>query len=74
MAPLLGIELERHHPTPELSPEAQRSRLLSVLVKYFLGSAKRQPLLLVLEDADNDPSTLEWVRMLIVSPHRHFSC
>jgi class 3 adenylate cyclase/tetratricopeptide (TPR) repeat protein len=65
LAPLLGIELERHHPTPELSPEAQRSRLLSVLVKYFLGSAKRQPLLLVLEDVHwADPSTLEWVRML----------
>ena len=36
-----------------------------MLVKYFLGSAKRQPLLLVLEDVHwADPSTLEWVRML----------
>ncbi len=65
LAAVLGIAPVSRYPMSELSPEAQRSSLLSVLLQHLLGLAARRPLLVVLEDAHwADASTLELVRLL----------
>jgi class 3 adenylate cyclase/tetratricopeptide (TPR) repeat protein len=49
-----------------LSPEQERNRLLATLAAWTLGSARTQPVVIVLEDLHwADPSTLDLVRMLV---------
>jgi class 3 adenylate cyclase len=51
---------------PSLNPERQRRRTLEVVVTLLLELAARQPVLLIVEDLLRvDPSTLEWLALLV---------
>jgi class 3 adenylate cyclase/predicted ATPase len=66
LAPLLGLPASPKYPQLTLSPEQQRSRLLGILVKWLLASARAQPLVSVIEDLHwADPSTLELIELLV---------
>jgi class 3 adenylate cyclase/predicted ATPase len=67
LAPLFALPLpaERYPPLP-LSPQRQRQQTLATLCTLVLELAAQQPLLLVVEDLHwTDPSTLEWLTLLI---------
>jgi class 3 adenylate cyclase/predicted ATPase len=62
VAAMLGIDASARYPTADLTPQQRRSRTLAVLVEQLLGLARRQPVLMVLEDVHwIDPTTLELV-------------
>jgi class 3 adenylate cyclase/tetratricopeptide (TPR) repeat protein len=66
IAPLLNLPLPPEYPPSTLSPEQQRRRLLATLVEWVLGSARVQPLVIVIEDLHwVDPSTLELIALLV---------
>ncbi len=63
---LLAPSKPRLTSTLNLNPEGQAKKTLEALVGLFLESAKRHPLLLVVEDLEwIDPSTLELLSLLI---------
>jgi class 3 adenylate cyclase/tetratricopeptide (TPR) repeat protein len=66
MAALFGFGLPpARYPPLLLSPEQQRVQLLQTLVDWVIGTARRQPTVLVVEDLQfADPSTLEEFIML----------
>jgi predicted ATPase len=68
-AALLGMPLsERHTPLP-LSPQRQRQKTLETLVAWLQAMAREQPVLFVVEDLHwVDPSTLEFLHLLLASP------
>jgi class 3 adenylate cyclase len=60
ISPLLNLPVSEKYPPPQLSPEQQREQLLATLTGWLFGMARRQPLVMVLEDMHwSDPSTLE---------------
>jgi tetratricopeptide (TPR) repeat protein len=62
---MLGLPVPDHYPPVLGRPEEQRLRLLTTLCGWALGSARAQPLVIVMEDLHwADPSTLELARML----------
>ena len=66
IAPLLNLPIPTKYPSLPLSPEQQRRRLLATLVEWLLGAARRQPLIIVIEDLHwADPSTLELLQLLV---------
>ena len=66
IAPLLSLPLSDKYPPLPLSPEQQRRRLLATLVEWVLGAARRQPLIVTIEDLHwLDPSTLELIHLLV---------
>jgi class 3 adenylate cyclase/predicted ATPase len=63
LAALLSLPLDTALP---MSPERQRQQTLEALLQLLLERAARQPLLLVIEDLHwADPTTLEWLNLLI---------
>ncbi|MEM7023349.1 MAG: adenylate/guanylate cyclase domain-containing protein [Pseudomonadota bacterium] len=59
---LLGLDATTRHGTLDLTPPAQRTRMLAALVNQLLGLARSGPVLVVLEDAHwIDPTTLEMI-------------
>jgi class 3 adenylate cyclase/tetratricopeptide (TPR) repeat protein len=65
VAPLLELPVPEQYPPPLGRPEEQRLKLLSTLCSWALGSARAQPMVIVMEDLHwADPSTLELARML----------
>src|SRR5262249_19428498 len=50
LAPLLNLQVPEKYPPPLLSPEQRRKRLLATLTGWLLGMARRQPLVIALED------------------------
>jgi class 3 adenylate cyclase/predicted ATPase len=66
LAPLLSLPLPATYAPIQGSPEQQRQQTLHALLRLVLHLAARQPLLLVLEDLHwVDPSTLEWLSLLV---------
>jgi len=66
LAPLLALPLPDTYAPLQVAPEQQRQQTLHVLVRLVLGLAAAHPLLLVLEDLHwVDPSTLEWLSLLV---------
>jgi len=66
VAPLLGIPLPERYPRAVGLPEQQRRQLLATLVGWVLGSARAQPLVIVLDDLHwADASTLELTQLLV---------
>ena len=66
IAPLLNLPLPADYPPSSLPPEQQRRRLLATLLAWVLGSARTQPLVIVIEDLHwADPSTLELIQLLV---------
>ncbi len=64
-ATLLSIDDDDRIEAPNLSPQAQRQRTLSLLVDVLLRHAATQPVLFIVEDAHwLDPSTLQFIDTL----------
>jgi predicted ATPase len=67
LASLLSLSppAERYPPL-QMSPQQQRQRTLDMLLALTLARAKQQPVLFIVEDLHwIDPSTLEWLGLLI---------
>jgi predicted ATPase/class 3 adenylate cyclase len=63
---LLVLPLPDHYPPLTLMPQRQKQKTLEALLEWLLEEAKRQPLLLIVEDLHwVDPSTLELLNLLI---------
>jgi class 3 adenylate cyclase/predicted ATPase len=66
LAPLLSLPLPATYAPVQASPEQQRRQTLHALLELLLRLAAEQPLLLVMEDLHwVDPSTLEWLSLLV---------
>jgi class 3 adenylate cyclase len=66
VAPLLGLPVPEHYPPVPVAPEVARRRLLAALTAWALGSARLQPLVILVEDLHwVDPSTLELQQLLV---------
>jgi predicted ATPase len=66
ISPLLNLPMATKYPSSPLSPEEQRRRSLATLVRWMLGAARVQPIILVTEDIHwADPSTLELLQLLV---------
>ena len=60
LADLLGLPPDGHHALPPLTPQERKARTFGALLAQLEGLARRNPVLLVLEDAHwCDPTTLE---------------
>ena len=65
-AELLSIPLGQRYPPLALSPTQQRRRTLAALLNQFEGLARRQPILLVFEDAQwADATSLELLDLTV---------
>jgi energy-coupling factor transporter ATP-binding protein EcfA2 len=66
LAALLSLPLSADYAPLPLSPEQQKQHILQALLTLLLRMAAQQPLLLVMEDLHwVDPSTLEWLSLLV---------
>ena len=68
LLPILAelLEIKTDYKTTELKPEQLRQRSLQGLVRIFFSTAAQKPLLLIAEDLHwADPSTLEFLHLLI---------
>ena len=66
LAPLLGIAGDGRYPPPDLTPPVLRARTLELLLGQLVGFARRQPVLVTLEDAHwLDPTTRELFDLLV---------
>jgi TOMM system kinase/cyclase fusion protein len=65
-AGLLSLRLPERYAPLEISPQLQRQKTLEALLAWLLALGEKQPLVLVVEDLHwTDPSTLEWLGLLI---------
>jgi class 3 adenylate cyclase/predicted ATPase len=65
-AALLSVPLPARYPALTMSPQQQKQHTLHALLTLLLHMASQQPLLLVMEDLHwVDPSTLEWLSLLV---------
>jgi predicted ATPase len=67
LAPFLALSVPEHrYPPLTLSPQRQRQKTLETIVAILLELAARQPVLFIVEDLHwTDPTTLEWLHLLI---------
>jgi class 3 adenylate cyclase len=66
VAPLLDIPIPDAYEPIAAAPEVVRKRLLSTLARWLFGTARLQPLVILIEDLHwVDPSTLELVQLLV---------
>lgn len=71
LADLLGIAQSRYSTLAALAPRERRARTLDVLCEFVLALAREKPAVLVLEDLHwSDPTTREWLRLLLNRLHR----
>jgi predicted ATPase/class 3 adenylate cyclase len=65
-AALLSLPLPACYPPLPLTPQAQRQKTLEALLVWLLIEAQRHPVCVLVEDLHwADPSTLEWLTLLI---------
>ncbi len=66
LASLLSLRLPERYAPLEISTQLQRQKTLEALLSWVLALGEKQPLVLVVEDLHwADPSTLEWLGLLI---------
>jgi tetratricopeptide (TPR) repeat protein len=66
LAALLSLPLPANYPALTLTPQLQRQKTLETLLTWLYAEAKRQPVLVIVEDLHwIDPSTLELLSLLI---------
>ncbi len=65
-AGLLSLRLPERYAPLEISPQLERQKTLETLLAWVLALGEKQPLVLVVEDLHwIDPSTLEWLGLVI---------
>jgi predicted ATPase len=65
-ASLLSLRLPERYAPLEISPQLQRQKTLEALLTWLLALGGKQPVALLAEDLHwTDPSTLEWLGLLI---------
>jgi TOMM system kinase/cyclase fusion protein len=65
-ASLLSLRLPERYAPLEISPQLQRQRTLEALLSWVIALSEKHPLVLLVEDLQwIDPSTLEWLALLI---------
>jgi class 3 adenylate cyclase len=63
---LLSLPLSERYPLPPLSPERQKQKTLEAVLVVLLAMAAARPLLLIVEDLHwVDPTTLEFLTLLL---------
>jgi class 3 adenylate cyclase len=66
LASLLSLRLPERYAPLEISPQLQRQKTLETLLAWVLALGEKQPVVLLVEDLHwIDPSTLEWLGLLI---------
>ena len=66
LAALLSIDITGRYAPVKLTPQAQKVRILAALTQQLQGLATRRPVMMLVEDAHwIDPTTGEWLDMLI---------
>jgi class 3 adenylate cyclase/predicted ATPase len=66
LADLLSLPASERHPLPTLSPQRKKDRTLEALIRQLEGLARRQPLLMVFEDAHwIDPTSRELLDLIV---------
>jgi class 3 adenylate cyclase/predicted ATPase len=66
LADLLSLPGSERHPLPNLSPQRKKQRTLEALIRQLEGHARRQPVMMVFEDAHwIDPTSHELLDLAI---------
>jgi TolB-like protein/class 3 adenylate cyclase/predicted ATPase len=71
LADLLSLPASERHPMPNLSPQRKKERTLEALIHQLEGLARRQPLLVVFDDAHwIDPTSQELLDLTVERLYR----
>src|SRR5438874_13612416 len=63
---LLSLPASERHPLPNLSPQRKKERILEALLRQLEGLARRQPVVMVFEDAHwIDPTSRELLDLTV---------
>src|SRR5258708_23214581 len=66
LADLLSLPASERHPLPNLSPQRKKERILEALIRQLEGLARRQPVVMVFEDAHwIDPTSRELLDLTV---------
>ena len=66
LADLLSLPGSERHPLPDLSPQRKKERTLEALIRQLEGLARRQPVVMVFEDAHwIDPTSRELLDLAV---------
>jgi len=66
LADLLSLPASERHPLPDLNPQRKKERTLGALIRQIENLARRQPLLMVFEDAHwIDPTSRELLDLAV---------
>jgi predicted ATPase/DNA-binding winged helix-turn-helix (wHTH) protein len=66
LADLLSLPASKRHPLPNLSPQRKKERTLEALLRQLEGLARRQPVVVVFEDAHwIDPTSRELLDLTV---------
>src|SRR5205823_14866525 len=66
LADLLSLPNSERHPLPNLSPQRKKEKTLEALIRQLEGLARRQPVVMVFEDAHwIDPTSRELLDLTI---------
>jgi class 3 adenylate cyclase/predicted ATPase len=66
IADLLSLPSSERHPLPNLSPHRKKERMLAVLIRQLEGLSRRQPVVMVFEDAHwIDPTSRELLDLTV---------
>jgi class 3 adenylate cyclase/predicted ATPase len=66
VADLLSLPASERHPLPDLSPQRKKERTLEALIRQLEGLARRQPVVMVFEDAHwIDPTSRELLDLVV---------
>src|SRR5262249_33273781 len=66
LADLLSLPASKRHPLPNLSPQRKKERTLAALLRRLDGLARRQPVMMIVEDAHwIDPTSRELLDLIV---------
>ena len=66
LADLLSLPASERHPLPNLSPQRKKERTLQALIRQLEGQSRRQPILMIFEDAHwIDPTSHELLDLTV---------
>jgi class 3 adenylate cyclase/predicted ATPase len=66
LAELLSLPASERHPLPNLSPQRKKERILEALIRQLEGLSRRQPMVMVFEDAHwIDPTSRELLDLVV---------